>query len=562
MAAGAMVQRETVRSLFEQLKSILIEPPSNIRDVELRHKSRLLNIFLLPMILVFVGVDAVYLATVPGYMPPWYGYLFLLGSYALNHTRFHRVAAFVVLVMFPIVISANIISGSAASPLTVLYYLIPGLILGGILLSFWVTAIFALIEILVILWMPLVEPVYFGGFSSIVGPLSALVISAVLVLVSMQFRDRIEKDRRESLRGAEEKYRNIFENVIDGIFQSTPDGKFVSVNPALARMYGYDTAEEMIQNITDIPSQLYVEPSLRDDLRQRLENGEQVQGLELQAYRREKSTFWVSINARVVRAADGSPLYYEGTVEDITTRKHMEQEREKLIGELEAKNAELERFTYTVSHDLKSPLVTINGFLGHIEADALSGNLERLKHDSQRIQAAVVQMYALLNELLELSRIGRMMNPPETIPFADLVGEALQIVKGGLDARGVAVQVQPRLPDVYGDRRRLTEVLQNLLDNAAKFMGDQPAPRLEIGTQGEENGKPIFFVRDNGIGIAPEYHTKVFGLFNKLDPEAEGTGIGLAVVKRIIEVHGGRIWVEGEAGKGSTFYFTLPKPPA
>jgi PAS domain S-box-containing protein len=232
--------------------------------------------------------------------------------------------------------------------------------------------------------------------------------------------------------------------------------------------------------------------------------------------------------------------------------------RKDLISELESKNIELERFTYTVSHDLKSPLVTINGFLGYLEADINSGNLERVKQDRQRIQAAVNKMYVLLNDLLELSRIGRLMNKPEMMRFGDLVDDALQIVQGRLEARNVTVQTQPDLPAIHGDRQRLVEVLQNLLDNAAKFTGDQASPLIEVGQRGEENGKPIFYVRDNGIGIAPQYHEQVFGLFNKLEAGGEGTGIGLAIVKRIIEVHGGRIWVESEIGRGATFCFTLP----
>ncbi len=168
-------------------------------------------------------------------------------------------------------------------------------------------------------------------------------------------------------------------------------------------------------------------------------------------------------------------------------------------------------------------------------------------------------MQRLLNELLELSRIGRMMNAPENIPFDELVREALDIVQGQLEDRGVTVQIQPNLPVISGDRPRLIEVIQNLLDNAAKYIGDQPNPRIEIGQRGEENGQPAFFVRDNGIGIAPEFHERVFGLFDKLDVKTEGTGVGLALVKRIVEVHGGRIWIESEMGKGSTFYFTLPR---
>jgi signal transduction histidine kinase len=241
---------------------------------------------------------------------------------------------------------------------------------------------------------------------------------------------------------------------------------------------------------------------------------------------------------------------------------HLQNElkaREQLIRELEAKNAELERFTYTVSHDLKSPLVTINGFLSYLEMDVEANDMERFRRDRQRIKEAVEKMHSLLGELLELSRIGRIANPLQTIRFETLVHEALEIEHGRLAERSIQVTLQPDLPEVHGDRQRLLEVLQNLIDNAAKFMGDQPEPRIEIGMEGEENGFPIFFIKDNGMGIPENLQDRVFGLFDKLDPDSEGSGVGLAIVKRIVEVHGGRIWVRSEAGKGSVFYFTLPK---
>jgi len=236
-------------------------------------------------------------------------------------------------------------------------------------------------------------------------------------------------------------------------------------------------------------------------------------------------------------------------------------QRKQLIAELAAKNAELERFTYTVSHDLKAPLFTIRGFLGYLEKDLLAGDSDRFQKDAQRIAEATEKMQQLLNDLLELSRVGRLLNEPETINMNELVREVLALVEGQIQQRGVRVQVQESLPQVFGDHQRIMEVLQNLVENAVKFMGAQPNPRVEIGQSGEENEMAVLYVRDNGIGISSDHFERVFGLFNKLDPKTDGTGIGLALVKRIVEFHGGRIWLESESGKGSTFFFSLPIQP-
>ena len=171
-------------------------------------------------------------------------------------------------------------------------------------------------------------------------------------------------------------------------------------------------------------------------------------------------------------------------------------------------------------------------------------------------------MQLLLNELLELTRIGRLTNPYQNVSFEELAREAVELVQGQIQGKGIHVSIQENLPTVFGDRLRLVEALQNLIDNAAKFIGTQPTPRIEIGLNGYEKEKPIFYVKDNGIGIEPVHHDRIFGLFNKLDANSEGTGIGLALVKRIIEVHGGRIWVESEAGNGAAFFFTLQTRPA
>jgi len=237
--------------------------------------------------------------------------------------------------------------------------------------------------------------------------------------------------------------------------------------------------------------------------------------------------------------------------------KHAELEAKNV--EVEATNTELERFTYTVSHDLKSPLFTVEGFLGLLEKDAARGDRERMTTDMRHIRVATKRMGQLLDELLELSRIGRVINPPEEAPLDELAREAVALVSGRIAERGVEIVIAPEMPAVLGDRPRLLEVLQNLIENAVKFMGSQEDPRVEI-TAELRDGETVCHVRDNGIGIDPKYHEKIFGLFNKLDPQVEGTGIGLALVRRIIEVHDGRIGVESEGqGRGSTFWFTIPQ---
>jgi len=234
------------------------------------------------------------------------------------------------------------------------------------------------------------------------------------------------------------------------------------------------------------------------------------------------------------------------------------QEKAEAAEALEQKNTELERFSYTISHDLKSPLVTIKTFLGYLEQDLPQADPERIGTDMQYIRTAADKMGRLLDELLEMSRIGKLVNPPERVPLRAVIDEALDMVAGGIAEKGIEVRVNNAPVTLFGDRPRLVEIWQNLLENAVKYMGDQPSPRIEIGI--EPGGKDsVFFVRDNGMGIDPRFSDKVFGLFEKLDPGSEGTGLGLALVKRIVEMYRGTIRVESEgAGHGACFRFTLP----
>ncbi len=267
----------------------------------------------------------------------------------------------------------------------------------------------------------------------------------------------------------------------------------------------------------------------------------------------------VAERGRVIYDEQGKARRYVGTTLDITERKQAEQERERLIEELEIKNAELERFVYTVSHELKSPLVTISGFAGLLDRDVKNGNTDKVENDIQQITSAIGTMSTLLKDLVELSRVGRVVNPPEKFNFDDLVRDAVKSVSFQIAERNIDIKILPDLPVILGDRARLLEVLQNLIENSIKFMGDKPEPQIEIGSRDDEP-MATYYVRDNGVGIDPIYHGKVFGLFDRLDLQIEGTGVGLALARRIVELHGGRIWVESEGlGKGSTFCFTIPR---
>jgi PAS domain S-box-containing protein len=385
-------------------------------------------------------------------------------------------------------------------------------------------------------------------------PFTVWIISMVLFPVSAVLQHLAARAMRQALaraRTSEARNRAIVETLPDTLFSFNDSGVFTDFYAPNRQPLLIPPDQFIGKSITEV-----LPPFLAELTQQHICQALATRQIQIYEYALPLGENILHYEARMMAVREKEVL---AIVRDITTRKRAEDERERLIADLEAKNAELERFTYTVSHDLKSPLVTIRGFLGYLENDAVSGNLARLHTDLGRISRAADKMQQLLNDLLELSRIGRLMNLPEEISLETIVHEAVELVRGRLKAHHIQVQIAPNLPVVYGDRLRLVETVQNLIDNACKFMGNQPQPRVEIGVD-EAQDQPVFFVRDNGIGIDPAYHNQIFGLFNKLDPQSEGTGVGLALVKRIIEMHGGKIWVESDGiGQGATFYFTLPK---
>jgi len=364
------------------------------------------------------------------------------------------------------------------------------------------------------------------------------------------------KQAEEELQRKEEYFRSLIENSSDAISIVDADGTIRYQSPSYEPVLGYVPEEEVGRNMLNNihPDDI---TKVSEDFARLLQDPGYVTHFEVRVRARDGS--W-----RVLEGVARNLLHHpavEGIVvnlRDVTERKQAEEKLKKAMEELEHANAEMERFTYTVSHDLKSPLVTINTFLGYLSKDLSGSDAGRIEKDMFYMHGAADKMGKLLDELLEISRIGHIVNPAVTVTFHELVQEALTLVAGRIEERGAKVQVSDEPITLYGDRPRLVEIWQNLVENAVKFMGDQASPRIDIGAE-RRGRETVFFVRDNGIGMDPEYKSKIFGLFEKLDPKSEGIGMGLAITKRIVELYQGTIWFESKGmGQGTCFWFTLP----
>jgi PAS domain S-box-containing protein len=331
----------------------------------------------------------------------------------------------------------------------------------------------------------------------------------------------------------------------DMILLMDTDGRIIDANDRAVEVYGYPRGELIGMN-----ARILRPEAARGEVDARFAELLQKGALVYEIVQQRRDGTLLDVEASMRTIGEEGKTFFQAIMRDISERKRMEEA-------LRQHNEELVRFTNAVSHDLRSPLVTIRTFLGFLDQDIKDSNTKRLGEDLDHIRHAAEKMSGLLEELLELSRIGRKMNPPADMTLKEVAGEALELVSGRVASKGARVLVTDAPVVISGDRRRIVEVFQNLLDNAAKFMGDQAQPLIEIGVEGSA-AELVLFVRDNGMGIDPRHKYKLFGMFEKLHPGTEGSGMGLALVKRIIEVHGGRIWAESDGpGKGSIFRFTL-----
>jgi PAS domain S-box-containing protein len=366
-----------------------------------------------------------------------------------------------------------------------------------------------------------------------------------------------------ALKEAEENYRSIFENATVGIYRSTPDakGQLLTVNPAFAQIMGYANPDEVIKNITDIRSQSYVNASDRDRLQQLLRDQGAVQGFEAQLYRKNGEIIDVSMSARVIRDENNQILYYEGILDDITEKKQASQFRiEKEAAEAAAQTKS--EFLANMSHEIRTPL---NAILGYTELvlDGIYGDVpENIQEVLERVTKNGHHLLGLINDVLDLSKIeaGQLVLSLNDYSMQEVVQTVFTAVESLAAEKDLElkVSVSAELDSGKGDEQRIVQVLLNLVGNAIKFT-EVGEVRLEVK---DSNGTFLVSVSDTGPGLPEADQQRIFEEFHQADGSRTrkkgGTGLGLSIAKRIVEMHGGRIWVESDLGKGSTFWFTIP----
>ncbi len=347
----------------------------------------------------------------------------------------------------------------------------------------------------------------------------------------------------------EAKFRALLSNSNDIFMLVDSSGFILYVSPAIEMLTGFGEID-----IKDKPIDKFIHS---DDL-------EEVMKVWKKLLNDENNIFRVEFRAL---KKDGDYMWLEAVGRNFLSDKHLNAvvvnirditQRRIKDEEIRQKNEEITRFIYIVSHDLKSPIITIRSFVDYMKENLKKNDFQRLSDDLIYIEKASEKMSCLIDDLTELSRLGRVSYKTEELILQEVINEALDILAGLIKDKNIDIKVTERPVLIYGARDKLIEVFQNLLENAIKFTSDCEHPHIEIGI--EESDEIIIYINDNGIGIEPEYQNRLFGLFEKLHNDYEGTGLGLTIVKKIIEIHGGRIWIESEGlNKGTTVFFTLPR---
>ena len=369
--------------------------------------------------------------------------------------------------------------------------------------------------------------------------------------------DITERKRTEAaLHAAEANYRSIVENAVEGIYQSSPDGRVLTANRALARLLAYASPDELVDSVTDAAAQIYVDPQDRATLvRQLLEHGT-AEAFECRVRCKDGRVRWILQNARAVFDESGTPQYFEGTVEDITARKHAEAEHARL-------EHERDQFFSSISHDLRTPLAAITASVGVVLANEPRGTSPALHRLLVNIDQSADDMARLVEDLLELTRLqaGRLELHRLPGDLREAALRAIREIEPLAAARGQRIEVELPPGPLEGqvDMERLGRVLVNLLGNANKYGRDNGAIKVRLE---EHPREAVFSIIDDGPGISARDQARIFERFFRSESattrDTKGSGLGLPIARALVELHGGRIWVESRPGKGATFRVALP----
>lgn len=387
----------------------------------------------------------------------------------------------------------------------------------------------------------------------------ALLLTIGMLTLLYGFIRREEHERRLAEGAlAEQRARltAIVETAVDAIITIDERGIIDSFNPAAERLFGYERIEVLGKNVSMLMPSPYREAH-DGYLQHYAETGEKRIigiGREVIAQRKDGDTFPIELSVSEMQV--GGRRMFTGLVHDISVRKETEERQARLIHELEAANEELKNFAYVVSHDLKAPLRAIGSLADWITTDQAERLDAEGKEHLRLLNQRVRRMDGLIDGILQYSRVGRVREALVDVDVNDIVREALAMLAPPAHIR---VEIMPDLPVIHAERTRMLQLFQNLLSNAIKYM-DKPEGLIQVGCIGHDL-EWEFTVSDNGPGIEPRHFKRIFQLFQTLVPKdrVESTGVGLALVKKIVELYGGRIWVESQPGAESTFFFTLPK---
>ena len=378
-----------------------------------------------------------------------------------------------------------------------------------------------------------------------------------------------QKQMEESLRQSEERARLMVESIRDyAIIMLDPDGRVVTWNDGARQIKGYAPEEIIGQHFSRFYPKEIVESGFPQmELSEAAAKGRfENEGWRV---RKDGSQFWANVVVTALRNTGGQLLGFVKVTRNLTERKQHEEDVQKLnddlqsrASQLEAANKELEAFSYSVSHDLRAPVRHIDGFVKLLDRQAGEKLDETAKRYLKIIAEAARQMGALIDDLLVFSRMGRTELRHSKVSLDALVHEAVDALQMETQGRHINWKIR-KLPEVEGDPAMLRQVWINLIANAAKYSRSRNPAEIEVSCVQPSNGEHVFFVRDNGVGFDMKYADKLFGVFQRLHraDEFEGTGIGLANVRRIVSRHGGRTWAEGKIDGGATFYFSLPNQP-